>query len=223
MIREYPSNEFKERINKIKKSIEDLGNIIIETYRTSISLLTNFDEDLIKKVSEQSNKIDENVFELEKKCIQFIAIEQPLAGDLIFIESIIKISSSLNRIGSLSAKIAESSKTINDIKLPEKLLNDCQYMGDYVYMMLSKSINAFLYKNIVTAGELKDEDNKVDDLFDSIIIQVTDIMSSNPDSILPIMSLIFIVRYLERIGDRAVSIGSRTIFMLTFKKTNELV
>ncbi|MDR2873642.1 MAG: phosphate signaling complex protein PhoU [Methanobrevibacter sp.] len=223
MVRKYPNNAFKKRIEEIEENIENLGHIIIESYRTSILLLTDFDDDLIKKVIEQSNEIDEIVFELEKKCIQFIAVEQPVAGDLMFVETIIKISSSLNRIGYLSAKIAKFSRTIKDIKIPEKLVNDCQYMGDYVYMMLSKSINAFLNKNIITASELKDEDDRVDELFDSILIQVTELMSNNADSISSIMTLIFIARYLERIGDRAVNIGSRTIFMLTFKRTNDLV
>ncbi|MDR2623399.1 MAG: phosphate signaling complex protein PhoU [Methanobrevibacter sp.] len=217
MSNEYPSTIFKKRINNIKKSVENLGIITIEAHKKIVFLLSNYDDKVAEEAIEHSNEIGALTFELEKMCIKFIAIEQPLAGDLMFVESTIKVSSHLNRIGVLISKIAKGLKQLKDVKLPERFLEDCQYMGSYVQMMLSKSINAFLDKNKVMAVELKEDDNKVDDLFDSILSQVTDLMHNDSDYISQAMTLIFIVRYLERIGDRAVDIGSRTIFMLTFK------
>ncbi|MDR2829901.1 MAG: phosphate signaling complex protein PhoU [Methanobrevibacter sp.] len=223
MSSEYPSTTFKKRINNIKKSIENLGMITIEAHRKTISLLNNYDYKIAKEAIEYSDEINDLAFELEKMCITFIAIEHPIARDLIFAESTIKVSSHLNRIGVLISKIAKGFESVKDVKLPERLSEDCQYMGIYVQMMLSKSINGFLDKNNTVAVELKEDDLKVDDLFDSILGQLTDLMSSNPDYISSAMKLIFIARYLERIGDRAVNIGSRTIFMLNFKKTNDLI
>ncbi|MDR2545756.1 MAG: phosphate transport system regulatory protein PhoU [Methanobrevibacter sp.] len=218
MSSEYPSTIFKKRINKIKNSIEELGIKTIEANRKTVSLLNDYNDEIAKEATDQGNEIDELAFELEKNCIKFIAIEQPLAGDLMFVESTIRVSNHLGRIGILISKIARELKPVQDMKLPEKLLENCQYMGSYVQMMLSKSINAFLDRNKLMASELKEDDLKVDDLFDSILIQVTDLMSSNPEYIKMVTKLIFIVRYLERIGDRAVDIGIRTKFMLTFKQ-----
>jgi len=218
MSNEYPSTIFKKRINKIKNSIEELGIKTIESHRKTISLINDYNDEIAKEAIDQGNEIILSAFELEKNCIKFIAIEQPFAGDLLFVESTIRVSNHLSRIGTLISKIAEGLKPVQDMKLPEKLLEDCQYMGSYVQMMLSKSINAFLDRNNLMASELKEDDLKVDDLFDSILSQVTDLMSSNPEYIKMVTKLIFIVRYLERIGDRAVDIGIRTKFMLTFKK-----
>jgi len=218
MINNYPSSIFKKRINNIENKIKNLGMKTIEANRKVVFLLNDYNDDIAKEVIEYGDEINEIVFELEKICIKFIAIEQPLAGDLMFVESTIRVSNHLSRIGVLISKIAKEFKKVKDVKFPEKLLEDCQYMGVYVQLMLSKSINAFLDRNKSMAKELKEDDNRVDDLFDSILSQVTELMSNNPDYISSAMTLIFIVRYLERIGDRTVNIGSRTIFMLTFKK-----
>ncbi|MDR3223101.1 MAG: phosphate signaling complex protein PhoU [Methanobrevibacter sp.] len=218
MINNYPSSIFKKRINNIENKIKNLGMKTIEANRKLVFLLNDYNEEVAKEVIECGDEINEIVFELEKICIKFIAIEQPLAGDLMFVESTIRVSNHLSRIGVLISKIAKEFKKVKDVKFPGKLIEDCQYMSVYVQLMLSKSINAFLDRNITMAKELKEDDNKVDDLFDSIISQVTDSITNNPKYISSAMTLIFISRYLERIGDRAVNIGSRTIFMITFKK-----
>ncbi|MDR3062849.1 MAG: phosphate signaling complex protein PhoU [Methanobrevibacter sp.] len=218
MNKEYPRISFKNRINSVKDEAEKLGQMVIESHRKAITLLTKYDENVAKEVIAKSKEIDESGFDLERKCIKFIAVEQPVAGDLMFIESTIRINNHLKRIGYLAANIAELSVLIKDVPIPDKLLEDLQFMADYVQMMLSKGIYVFLDQNIDMAKELKYDDDKVDDLFDSILEQVTSLMFEDKENLNQTINIIFIARFLERIADRAVDIGSRTIFMLTFKK-----
>jgi len=218
MDKKYPSISFKNRINSVKKEAGKIGQLAIETHKEAITLIENYDENIAKDVIERGKQIDEAVFNLERMCIRFMAVEQPLAGDLMFIESTIRISSHIKRIGYLASNIADTSKFITDIKPPERLMEDLQYMADYVQMMLSKGIHSFLDQNLDTAKELRKDDDKVDDLFDSVLNQVTDAMFKDKESITSLINLVFIARFLERIGDRSVDIGSRTIFMLTLKK-----
>ncbi len=218
MDKEYPRISFKNRINSVKDEAEKIGQTVIESHRKAITLLTDYDEEVANEVVAKSKEIDEAGFELERKCIKFIAVEQPVAGDLMFIESTIRINSHIKRIAYLAANIAELSVLIKDVPVPEKLMEDLQYMGDYVQMMLSKSIYGFLDQNLDISRELGKDDDKVDDLFDSILEQVTDAMFEDKENITQTINIIFIARFLERIGDRAVDIGRRTIFMMTFKK-----
>jgi len=218
MEKEYPRISFKNRINSVKDEVENLGQLVIESHRKAITLLSEYDEKVAEEVIAQSKEVDEASFELERKCIKFIAVEQPVAGDLMFIESTIRIDGHIKRIGYLASNIAELAVLIQDIPVPEKLMEDLQYMADYVQMMLSKGIYAFLNQNIDMAKELRKEDDKVDDFFDSILQQATDAMFEDKENITEIINIIFIARFLERIGDRAVSIGRRTIFMLTFER-----
>ena len=218
MDKEYPRISFKNRINNVKDEAEKIGQMVIESHREAITLLSDYDEKIAEEVIDKSKEIDEEIFDLERRCIKFIAVEQPVAGDLMFIESTIRINSHLKRIAYLAANMAELAVLIKNVPVPERLMDDLQYMADYVQMMLSKGIYAFLNQNIDMAKELREDDDKVDDLFDSILQQVTDLMFKDKDNITQTINIIFIARFLERIADRAVDIGRRTIFMLTFKK-----
>ena len=218
MNKEYPRISFKNRIKSVRDEIEKVGQMAIESHRRSITVLTKYDEKIANDVLSVSKDIDEASFDLERLCIRFLAAEQPLAGDLMFIESTIRVTGHIKRIGNLAANIAETSALIKDANVPDKLMEDLQYMGDYVQMMLSKGIYAFLDQNVDMAKELRRDDDKVDDLFDSILEQVTGLMFKDKESINQTINLVFIARFLERIGDRAVNIGQRTIFMLTLKK-----
>lgn len=218
MDKEYPRISFKNRINSVKDEAEKMGQMVMETHRKAITLLNDYNEEVVDEVVSKSKDIDQAAFDLERKCIKFIAVEQPVAGDLMFIESTIRVSSHMKRIGYLAANIAEVSSLVKDVNVPTKLMEDLQYMADYVQMMLSKGFYAFLNQNIDMAKELREDDDKVDDLFDLILEQVTKNMFEDKENINQTINLIFIARFLERIGDRAVDIGGRTIFMLTFKK-----
>ena len=97
----------------------------------------------------------------------------------------------------------------------EKPLEDLKHMSDFVQMMLSKGIYAFLDQNMDMARELRHDDDKVDDLFDQTLEHVTASMFRDKEAISYLVNLLFIARFLERVGDRAVSIADRTIFMIT--------
>lgn len=213
--KKYPSALFRDRIKSIKDEVEELFEIILEYNRKAIILIENFDKDIADDIIEKSKEVDVLGYELERKCIKFIAVEQPLASDLMFIESTIRIISHVKRIAYLSANIAESAELIQDIDIPENLLHDLQYMADYVQIMLSKGNSTYLNQDLKMADELRNDDIKVDDLFDSILKQTTDLLAQKTDHALGIIHIIFIARSLERIADRVVSIGTRTIFIQT--------
>ncbi|KZX15472.1 hypothetical protein MBCUT_14670 [Methanobrevibacter cuticularis] len=218
MDKEYPRISFKNRINNVKDEAEKIGQMAIESHRKAITLLNKYDEKVAKEVVTKSKEIDESTFNLERMCIKFLAAEQPVAGDLMFIESTIRIASHIKRIAYLASNIADASVSIKDIQVPDKLTEDIQYMADYVQMMLSKAIYAFLDQNVDMSKELRKDDDKVDDIFDSVLEQVTQAMFEDKENIAQIINFLFIARFLERIGDRAVNIGQRTIYMVTLKK-----
>ena len=215
--KKYPSLLFGNRIKSIKNEVGDLCDIVLEYNRKSIILIEKFDKKTQEEIIDKSKEVDVLGYELERKCIKFIAIEQPLASDLMFIESTIRVISHVKRMAYLSANIAESAEFIKGKAIPEKLLNDLQFMADYVQIMLSKGFRTFLNQDIKMANELKNDDQKVDDLFDIILDQASRVLTSKTEDPLEVIHIIFIARSLERIADRVVSIGTRTIFI----KTNE--
>jgi len=157
-------------------------------------------------------------FFLERKCMGIIASEQPVAKDLRFIEACIKVGSHLKRMVNLAVNIAEVAKEIKGQKLPERTLEDLTHMSNMVQMMVSKGLYAFLDQNMNMARELRHDDDNVDDLFDQSLSNITKSMFKDKGSISYLIYLLFVARFLERTADRAVSIGDRTIFMMTCEK-----
>jgi phosphate transport system protein len=218
MDKRYPRILFRKRLKDLRKEMEDIGQKTIQVHKNAAEVFIEYDEEMAKKVVADSKKVDAMVFNLERKCISIIAAEQPVARDLRFIEACIKVGSHLKRIAYLAANITDASKNIKDEKIPKKPMEDLKHMADLVQMMLSKGIYAFLDQNMDMSRELRHDDDKVDDLFDQSLEHITGSMFNDKDAITYLVNLLFVARFLERIADRAVSIGDRTIFMITCEK-----
>jgi phosphate transport system protein len=217
-MKRYPRVQFRKRLRELKEEVEEMGQLTLNAQKNAFEILTDFDEENLKKIKNSREKIDIMNFELERRCMGIIASEQPVAKDLRFIEACIKVGSHLKRMVSLAVNIADAAKNIKDEKLPKRPIEDLTHMSNIVQMMVSKGLYAFLDQNMNMARELRHDDDKVDDLFDQALDNITDSMFQDKDSISYVIYLLFVARYLERTADRAVSIGDRTIFMMTCEK-----
>ena len=218
MAKKHPRTSFNERLNELKDDMGDMGDSTLIAYKDAISTLFNYDEELVKKVTETGEKINKMSYLLENKSMSTIAAEQPVAKDLRFIESSLKVESHLKRIGNLAVNIVEVARHLKDEDVPEKPMNDIKKMAYLVEKMVSKSLDSFLNENMDLSRELHYDDDVIDDLFDKALDDITKTMFDDKDAINYMVYLIFLARFLERIADRAESIGNRTIFMITCEK-----
>lgn len=136
--KEYPTYVFEERMESIKKNLRNYCNDTLDLHRKATSLLSNFDEEKAAEVVEKAKELDICGHEIERSCIRFIAMEQPLATDLMYIESSIRVISHVKRIAYLCRNIAESAATIEGMKVSNKIMGDLEYMADYVQIMLTR-------------------------------------------------------------------------------------
>lgn len=218
MERRYPRMRFQKKLDDLKENVDQMGQATLKAYREAFSTFINYDADLVSSVMETNIKVHDMGYQIEHDAMSIIAAEQPVAGDLRFIETSIKVSSHLKRISGLASNIADIARHIKDEEIPEKPLFDLQRMADIVDGMVSKSMAAFLAKNMNVARELHRDDDKVDDLFDHALKDITKSMFQDKESISYLIYLLFLARFLERIADRAENIGDRTIFMITCEK-----
>ena len=148
-----PSITFQNRINNIKEGYEELGNLTIKLTGTVVRLLENYDETDFENIEECSTTIDIKTIDLERECIKFMATEQPLAKDLMFIESTLRVISHFKRISHLCLKIAKLIKNIQCADIPEKILKELECMGDYTLIILKKSFFVFSNQDLDKAKE----------------------------------------------------------------------
>lgn len=208
---------FRRKINELEESIEELGDITIINYELSIDLFQKYSEKKYNKIEENTEKIIKQSKDIENMCVTLLAMEQPVANDLRFVENSIKIANHLKRIGKLSVDIARIANEIKVNEIPQKPLESMNYMANEVRNMLNRSIRSFITENAEEAAELEEDDNVVDDLFDKFLVTVTEAMKNNTESIDTLVPFLLIARYLERIADRSESIGGRVLIMQKYQ------
>lgn len=218
MTKKHPRLSFGKRLKELRDDLKEMGDSTLMTYQNAISILFNYDDELAKEVADNGEKIDKMNYFLENKTMSIIAAEQPVAKDLRFIESSLKVGSHLKRMGYLAVNIVEVARHLKDEEVPETPMNDIKEMADLVEKMVEKSITSFLNEDIDLSRELHRDDDAVDDLFDKALQDITASIFDEKDSINYMVYLLFLARFLERIADRSESIGDRTIFMITCEK-----
>ena len=123
-IKDYPTSNFKDRIELVYKQTKDIGQKVVDNTRLVISLLKEYNDNIKTEILANSEEIDLAVFDLERDCIKFLASEQPVASDLLYIQSTVRNISHLKRIGYLDSNIAEAIEKLNDFEVPSELIEE---------------------------------------------------------------------------------------------------
>ncbi len=147
---------------------------------------------------------------------RLLALRQPMATDLRFITSAMKISGDLERIGDLAVNIAE--RTIDLLKAPQlKPLIDIPRMAQMAQDMVRDAINAFINRDEKLARDVCERDDQVDELNDQVFRELLTYMMQDAGTISRAVDLILVGRHLERIADHATNIGEDVIYMVQGK------
>jgi phosphate transport system protein len=154
--------------------------------------------------------------EIDGMCLRLLALRQPLAADLRFITSAMKISSDLERIADMAVNIAE--RTIDLLKAPElKPLIDIPRMAEMAQDMVRDALNAFIQGDDALARDVCLRDDQVDQLNNQVFRELLTYMMQDPGTISRAVDLILVGRHLERIADHATNIGEDVIYMVKGK------
>ncbi len=203
-----------ENIEKLKNEMLLMGSQVEEAIEKSIRALKEQDIELAEEVVAEDDQIDEYELELEEMCTRLIATQQPVAKDLRTIIVISKLATDLERIGDHASNIGNMVIKIGDEPLIKPLI-DIPRMTDIVTSRLKKSLEAFVNLDVELAHKIAKQDEEVDVLDEQILRELLTFMIEDPKTIRQAMSLIFISRFLERIGDHATNICERVIYMAT--------
>jgi phosphate transport system protein len=171
--------------------------------------------DLAVEIISHDDEIDDVENRIEKKCLSLFALQQPLARDLRFIGSSLKMITDLERIADHSADISEL--TIRLAKKPAKINPGIYDMAETARSMVSRSIDAFITHDMKKANAVCNDDDIVDKMFNDIIMDVASQIKSGSQSVEQLIDIMFIVKYLERMGDHATNIAEWVVYNETGK------
>jgi phosphate transport system protein len=168
---------------------------------------------LAEEVINRDDELDKLEVAIDNLCYEILALEQPVARDLRFIATALKIVKDIERIGDIAVNIAERSLEL--IQEPElKRLVDLPIMGDAAQKILKESLDAFVNSDADLAEKVILNDNIVDDLYEQMFRELLTYMLEDPRSISRAIKLIFIAKHLERVGDHSANIAEMVIFLV---------
>jgi phosphate transport system protein len=179
----------------------------------AIQSLVNRDSDLGKKVMVREDEINAMENSIDDMCLKLLALQQPMAIDLRFITSAMKIVSDLERIGDQAVNIVERVLSLNqDPQLKPYI--DIPRVAEIVESMVKDVLDAFVNRHVELARSVCKRDDLVDQLNDQIFRELLTYMMQDPKTITRAVHLMIVSRCLERIADHATNIAEDVIFMV---------
>ena len=207
------SSHFYFEIEKLKKSILGLCTLVEESVKYSVTSVLELDYELAGKVIVSDNEIDTVEVEIEEDCLKILALYQPVAKDLRFIVSVLKINNDLERIADLSVNIAERTTTLESHP-PVELRDIFISMSEKAVLMLKKSIDSLIQRDTDLALSVLVADDEVDSFYKNSFGLVNDLIHINPSQTSQLLHYSSIFRHLERIADQTTNIAEDVIYML---------
>lgn len=207
---------FHKRLRDIQDDILVMGSMVEKAILHSVRALKGREVAMAKQIIADDVKINRKRFEIEEKCIQLIATQQPMASDLRTIISVLNIITELERIGDYAEGIAKIVVMMGD-EPPLKPLIDIPRMADKTVQMLRQSLNAFVNRDADAARQVVTEDDEVDDLYNQVFRELLTFMIEDPKTITRATRLIWVAHNLERSADRVTNICERVVFIVTGK------
>ncbi len=183
-----------------------------------IEALVNRDMTLAEEVFEEDRLIDKFERDIEQSCLKILLMEHPVAGDFREVSAALKMITDLERIGDQARDIAEISTQFGNEEYIKKLEHIPQ-MASIAIRMVKDGVSAYINRDLELARSLDKTDDKVDELFNIVMRDLTALIKKNPDNAEQAIMFMMITKYLERIGDHAVNIGEWVEYAITGKHT----
>ena len=207
---------FHEELEHMKNRLLEMGTVVEKAIKLAMESLVNRDDALANQVIEEDDVINRLEIEIDELCLKLLALQQPVAVDLRFIMSAMKINNDLERMGDHAVNIAKLALLLNrEVQL--KPLIDLPRMSKVSKSMLRDGLQSFVDSNVDLAREICRRDDEVDGLDDQIARELLTYMMDDPKTIHRAMNLMLISKNIERIADLSTNIAEEVIFIVKAK------
>ena len=208
---------YREMLDELRENVLYLGELVEGQLRDALDALVNRDEGLAQRVVQTDDDVDDLFLELESDCVDLLALQQPVAGDLRLIVASFKILTDLERIGDLAVNLAEYATGAEYTVAPDV---DVQRIGETVLENLSAATDAYAAEDPEQCFDVAAADDEVDAMCETASESVVrslvvgdGVGGPDVDTLLSEVSrLLLTLRDLERAGDHAVNVAGRTLF-----------
>ena len=209
-------SDLDRQLQDLQDNLLVLGSMVEKAMAKALDALKRRDLEASKQVIQEDDFIDHRRFELEDRCIELIATQQPVARDLRKLITILHAAEELERMGDYAEGIGKISLMMRE-EPPLKPLIDIPRMAEKAADMLRQSLDALVNRDVVGATVVCNLDDEVDALYDQVYRELLTYMIQDPKSIQRATHLLWVAHDLERFADRATNIAERVIYLVTGK------
>ncbi len=207
------TKHFQDQIDNLKKKILHLTAMVEQNLEEAVRSVKERDVKLAIKVIATDDAIDHYEVEIEEDCLKTLALYQPVASDLRFIITVLKINSDIERIGDLAVNIAQRAKTLAESK-NQNVPFDLSEMFKLTLSMVKKSTDALVLLDPNLARDVAAMDDKIDDMHRGAYEVVEKEIIKDPQGVEYYINLLGVSRYLERIADHATNIAEDVVYLV---------
>lgn len=209
-----PREDFERNLKDVEDDVVQLSSMVEKAIFKSIEALKERDINASQKVVDEDDVIDEKQQAIEDRCIDLIALEAPMAGDLRVLIAAMMVANELERMGDYAEGIAKISVSMGNLP-PLKPLIDIPRMADKSVDMLRRSTQAFVNRDVESATAVLLADDEVDDIYEQVYRELLTYMMADPSTIQRATYLLWVAHDLERVADRTTNIAERVIYLVT--------
>jgi len=206
---------YHEQLDDLSTEMIRLSALATEAVAKGTQVLLDADLPAAEEIIADDARIDDVAHDVEERCYQLLALQQPMASDLRKIVAVLRNLHELERIGDLMVNVAKGARRIYPHELTPKIRGLLERMGQQAASQIRLATDAFVDSDVRRAAALNDMDDVMDDLQKDLFRSIFAAGAPSEEEVHRAVQIALIGRYYERIADHAVNIAERVVFMVT--------
>ncbi|QJQ95631.1 MULTISPECIES: phosphate signaling complex protein PhoU [Halomonadaceae] len=208
------SKQFNHELEELKTHLMAMGGLVEKQVQDAVAALLDGDSRLAERVRDNDRSVNAMQIKIDDECTRILARRQPAASDLRLVLAVIRATSDLERIGDEASKIARNALLLAENSSGSKGFVEVRHISEHVRKMVRDALTAFARFDIDLALEVVHEDEAVDGEYTTAMRSLMTFMMEDPRSISSILSVMWVLRALERIGDHADNVAEYVVYLV---------
>ncbi len=215
-----PRIEFEKELNSLHQDIIRMGACVEQAIGQAVEALVSLDEEIASAVIRDDDVVDEMERSIDRRCVEIIARQQPVASDLRDLTSTLKLITDLERIADHASDISERVIAIKHLANRVIIPHDIIVMAELSRKMLHGALDAYVLRNEEMAAEIVKLDDQVDELYAALKKNLIRLMAIDSENVEPLVEMLLISKYFERISDHAQNVAEWVLFFIKGRHMN---
>ncbi|MHB0775071.1 phosphate signaling complex protein PhoU [Halomonas sp. WWR20] len=208
------SKQFNQELDELKTHLLAMGGLVERQVQDAVQALLDADSGLAERVRDNDKAVNDMQLKIDEECTRILARRQPAASDLRLVLAVIRATSDLERIGDEANKIARNAISLIGSERNPRGLVEVRHISELVRTMVRDALTAFARFDTQLALKVVHDDNQVDSEYTTAMRSLVTFMMEDPRSITGVLSVMWILRALERVGDHADNLAEHVVYLV---------